>query len=382
MTDRTVESDMQALRIELVVASLPTAGMEMVVAHLARGLLARGHDVGITCIEERGPLGEQLACEGIRVSVVPAPGLRTILFPNALADWFRELRPDVIHVHSGAWLKAARAARKAAVPHIVYTAHGLFETEQWHRPLLERWSARCTDAMVVVSEPLRTALSAVGVDPDRIIVLPNGMDTDQFRPGPASGTVRGRFGLAADAFVIGHVARFTPVKNHALLIDAFARVVKERPSAFLALIGDGPLRSAAEDRALMLGIADRIGFFGMASELPAIYRDFDLFVLSSLSEQTSISLLEAMATGIPVVATAVGGTPDLVDRGAAGRLVPSEDAGALANAIVALFDDETARRTLSDAGRRRVVDHYGMEAMLDGYETVYRAASRRQLAVA
>jgi glycosyltransferase involved in cell wall biosynthesis len=373
---------MPALRIELVVASLPAAGMEMVVAHLARGLLARGHDVGITCIEERGPLGEQLAREGIRVSVVPAPGLRTILFPNALADWFRELRPDVIHVHSGAWLKAARAARKAGVPHIVYTAHGLFETEQWHRPLLERWSARCTDAMVVVSEPLRTALSAVGVDPDRIIVLPNGMDTDQFRPGPASGRVRGRFGLAADTFVIGHVARFTPVKNHALLIDAFARVVKERPSAFLALIGDGPLRSAAEDRALMLGIADRIGFFGMASELPAIYRDFDLFVLSSLSEQTSISLLEAMATGIPVVATAVGGTPDLVGRGAAGRLVPSEDAGALANAIIALFDDKTARRTLADAGRRRVVEHYGMEAMLDGYEAVYRAASRRQLAVA
>lgn len=348
----------------------------MVVAHLARGFLARGHDAGITCIEERGRLGEELVAEGVRVSIVPAPGRRTILFPTALTDWFRTLRPDVVHVHSGAWLKAARAARKAGVPRIVYTAHGLFEYDQWHRPLLERWAAHYTDAVVAVSEPLRIHLKATGLRAEQILVIPNGMDVHAFQPGPRSGVVRDRFRLRGNAFVIGHVARFTPVKNHNLLIDAFARVTAAEPRAFLAMIGDGPMRPAVQQRVQSLGLSDRVGFFGMASELPDIYRDFDLFVLPSLSEQTSISILEAMATGLPIVATAVGGTSDLLDNGRAGRLVPSQDVASLASAIIHLMNDTSAGRALGESARNRVMTQYALKIMIDRYEAVFYGAGR------
>jgi len=365
------------MRIELVAPRLPTAGMEVVVAHLARGLERRGHDVGVTCIESRGDLGERLADEGIRVSVVPTPGWATILFPTRLANWFRELAPDVVHIQSGAWLKAARAAHLAGVPRVVYTMHGLFESAQWHRPLLERWAAHYTTEAVAVSAPLVDHLEAVGKARDAVHVLPNGIDTDVFSPGAHTGVVRERFGVEPGTVVIGHVARFSPVKNHELLADAYARVVAANPRVFLALVGDGPLRDATEQRINRLGLRGRVGFFGSAVSLPDIYRDFDVFVLPSHMEQTSISLLEAMSCGLPSVATAVGGTPDVLAHGECGRLVPAGDAPAFANALLEFIDDAGLRTRIGRNARDRVCREYNQELMIQRYEAIYAGTAGR-----
>jgi glycosyltransferase involved in cell wall biosynthesis len=203
----------------------------------------------------------------------------------------------------------------------------------------------------------------------------NGVDVRMFQPGPHSARVRGVLGTVPGEVVIGHVARFMPVKNHMLLVNAMARVARVRSNCRLALIGDGVLRPHVEHEVSRLGIQDRVAFLGHLTDLPAVYRDLDIAVLSSVSEATSISILEAMASGLPVVATAVGGTPELLAHGEAGLLVPSEDADALADALVRLVDSVGERRRLGQAARERAVALFSEDAMLDAYEELYSGAA-------
>ncbi len=364
--------DAGQLRIEMVLPAMEAAGMEAMTARLTRALVARGHEVGVTCIEAGGVLAEELRAEGIRVAVVPAPGLRSMVRAPLLEGWLRAVAPDVVHVHSGAWLKAAHAARRAGVPRVVHTVHGLIDDEPWYVPLLHHWAARYTDWVAPVSEPLRGYLMRrVRMDGAKVHVIANGVDTAHFRPGPPAGTLRERLGIADDRLVVGTVARLDPVKNQALLIDAFADVRARLPEAVLALIGDGSLRGSLEARARTLGIVRDVHFFGASADVAALYRELDLFVLSSNAEGTSMSILEAMASGVCVVATSVGGTPDLLAGGACGVLVPPHDRAALATAITAVLRDPARRRRLGDAGRARVEERYSEPVMIAAYEAMY-----------
>lgn len=358
---------------------MPPAGMEMVIARLAHKLVARGHEVGITCTEYVGDLGEALADRGFEIGLAPLPGMRTILFPHELERRLRERRPDVVHVHSGVWLKAARAAARAGVPRVIHTIHGLLDREPWHGPLLMRWAARYTDAIAAVSRPLVVYLrDVVHVPNGKVIYLPNGIDTSVFSPAKGDGRLRRHFRLSDDRFIIGHVGRFAPVKNHALLIEAFARLHARRPASFLVLIGDGDLRPEIEARIAGLGLRDHVGLYGLADDPGPLYRDLDLFVLPSLAEGTSMSLLEAMATGLPVVATRVGGNPDLVAD--TGILVPSGDASALADAMERVIDRPEEGRALGAAARDRIQAGYDEDGVVDRYESLYRAEPTSVLA--
>lgn len=356
----------------MIVPGLAPAGMEMVVAGLVRGLAGRGHDVGVTCIEYKGLVAESLEASGFRVTLVPTPGLRTILLPLNLRRWLRERQPDVVHIHSGAWLKSARAAAMARAPRVIYTMHGIDGRQPTYIPYLERVAARYTTVIVPVSTAFVPYLvERVHTPSDRLHVIINGIDVDLFRPGPKSGRVRERFDLAYDDVVIGHVARFSPVKNHTMLITAFAEVLRIQPRAFLALAGDGSLRGEIEARVDALGIRSRVGFLGLLSDLPDVYRDLDMLVLPSLSEATSMSVLEGMATGLPIVATAVGGTPELLAHGEAGALVPSDNPRALADALIALIAAPDERDRLGRAARQRAELCYSEDRMLDAYEAIY-----------
>jgi glycosyltransferase involved in cell wall biosynthesis len=298
--------------------------------------------------------------------------LRTILFPLGLSHWLQRRQPDVVHVHSGAWLKSARAAALAHVPRTVYTLHGFDGAVLWYEPFLERWAARHTTVTVAVTDALIPYLTGrLGIDANRLRVITNGIDVERFSPGPRTGELRQRFGLHADDVVIGHVARFAPVKNHAVLVRAFQHVLRNNPRTFLALVGDGPLRPQIETLVDSLGIRPRVGFLGHVSDPVPAYRDLDLLVLSSFSEASSISILEGMACGLAVVATAVGGTPQLLAHGEAGALVPADDAPSLADALIRLADAPAERARLGLAARRRAISLYSEEVMIDAYEEVY-----------
>lgn len=359
------------MKIEMVVPSLVVAGMEMVVANLVRGLSARGHEVGVTCIIEEGPVAHELQSEGHRVRVVAAPGLRTNLFPKRLAAWLRTVRPDVVHVHSGAWLKGVTAGRMSGAPALVYTLHGVYPSEPWYLPWLCRAAARRTHQGVAVSEALREYLVRTGLPRQHIAVVPNGIDTDRFAPAAAPGLLRRTLRVPEGGVLIGNVARFHPVKNHALLLDAFALLKSRVSGAVLVLAGDGYLRPSMERRAVDLGIAQDVRFLGLVPDPAQLYKELDVFVLSSVLEGTSISALEAMASGACVVATNVGGTPYLLKGGECGVLVDAGDAAALATALEQILRDPGRRLRLTTAARDWVASRYSIDTMVSGYEEIY-----------
>lgn len=355
----------------MVLPSMPRAGMEVMVASLVRGLRARGITPGVTCTEHVGEVGEELAAEGIRVTLVPTPGLTTIVRAPKLASWLARSGAEVVHAHSGAWLKAAGAARQAGLP-IIATVHGLVAPEPWHGPPLMHWAGRRTNVVAAVSGPLADYLRQVARIPQsRLVVIPNGIRADIFVPGAPSGKLRARLGIADSTPLVGHVARLDDVKNQPLLLEAFAIARRQVPDAVLAVIGEGAMRSVLEERIRALGLGGTAHLVGAERDVAPLYRDLDLFVLSSRTEGTSMSMLEAMASGIACVATAVGGNPDLLCSGRCGMLTPPGDALALGSAISALLLDGRRRHELAAAGRARVVDSFSDTVMVDAYAAQY-----------
>ena len=362
------------LRIGMVLPSLARAGMEIVAARLAIGLTERGHDVGVACIERSGPIAEALVSAGVTVDVVPTPGLATNLRAPALIAWMESRNPHVVHTHSGAWLKGARAARAAGVPAVVHTEHGLNEREPWYSDFLKRRGAAATSAVVAVSDPLRSyLLQSTRLSPSEVRTIPNGIDTRAFSPELPDSRARLLPG-SGGRIVIGCIARLEPVKNHELLLRAFREAQRARPELLLVLVGDGSLRSELEALARSLEIAHAVQFAGDQPDTAPWYRCFDTFVLASRAEGTSMSILEAMASGCSIIATDVGGNRALLGEENAGTLVPSDDAAALAATLAQVAPSAGTPSRLASAARSRVVRLYSQDAMVERYESLYREA--------
>jgi len=365
------------VRIAMVLPSLIRAGMEMMTTELAIELTGRGHSVSVTCTEDLGPLEERLARNGIEVHLVPVPGLRPNLFTRVLRAHFRALRPDVLHSHSGAWWKATLPARLGGVKGAVHTIHGFDRAARMRDRVMMRAGAMVTHRVCAVSEQLATYLCAeVGLSPEKVRTITNGVDHRHFVPGRPMTGVRSRLQLGADAVVLGVAARLVPVKDHATLIDAMALVARRYSRTHLAIAGEGPLREELEQRVRKHGLEGRVHFLDMVADPKPFYGDLDVFVLSSVAEGTSISILEAMSSGLPVVATRVGGNERLVADGVTGLLVPSSNAEAMAAAVSRVVEDHHLRQSFGRAARRRVVEEFSLVQMADQYEETYRAVAR------
>lgn len=369
-----------SLRIEMVLPSLPLGGMEMLVLRLAEALMSRGHRIGITCIESRGEAAKQAEAAGVEVALVPAPGIATNLRAPALESHFRRRAPHVVHSHSGVWLKAAHAARRAGVERIIHTVHGLLDHEPWHGRALKRLASEFTDATVAVSEPLADyLLQRCGLPRSRLCTIINGIDTERFAPVQRSSTAfrTMRASVAgdwADCQLVAHVARLVPVKNQHLLLDAFRTVIECVPEARLLMAGDGPMRRELEAYGLAIGLGSHIRWLGPVTDVAEWLPAMDAFVLSSDAEGTSISILEAMASGVPVAATSVGGTPRLLEGGGAGLLVPPRDARILGDSIMRLLCDIDLRSRLAAEARRVATAEFDVSLMVARYEALYRGA--------
>lgn len=361
------------LAIEMVVPALVLGGMEMMTVNLARALARRGHRVGITCLQEKGELAKELEGSDIQISVIPCPGSVPLLRAHqGLRNHFALRAPDVVHAHNGVWAKAALAARAARVPAVIHTAHGFDLKEPWFSDPLRWWAGLHTDLVVAVSHPLQQYfIRKIRLPAGRVTTVINGIDTARFAPGAGRGSLRASLGIDPHAPLIGCIARLDPVKNHALLIQAMAVLVRTNPDIRLVLVGDGPLREPIQDQVQSLGLEEHVILAGTIADTAAVYREFDIFALPSFFEGTSISILEAMASGTPVVATEVGGTPWLLQDGACGRLVPSGDAAAFADAIAQLLDDEGERVRIAAAARARVTAEFDHAAMVRTYERLY-----------
>ena len=311
---------------------------------------------------------------GLPVLMLPEIGPRISLFSDALAFaklvklMFREA-PDVIHTHtakagtlgrvSAALYNATRRRSRRAL--VVHTFHG-HVLNGYFGPVgnalvrsTERALATITDCIVTISPAQRSDIvSRFRVAPERrVAMIPLGLDLQALltvTSGPS--TLRRTLGIPAGDIVFGFVGRFVPIKDLGTLINAFATVVRAVPNASLLMVGDGPSRPEIEAAAHDLGISERVHFAGWTEDLTAVYGAMDVCVLSSLNEGTPVAVIEAMASGKPVVATAVGGVPDVVDDGRTGILVPARDPHRFAAAMIALAQDCLNRTQMGQAARQ------------------------------
>jgi sugar transferase (PEP-CTERM/EpsH1 system associated) len=325
------------------------------------------------------------------VALDKAPGHLVPLYPR-LARLLRQLRPAIVHTRNLAALEAVVPARLARVPAVVHGEHGRDADDIDGRNARRLWTRRLFSPFVsryvaLSGELQRYLVERVGIAPARIERIINGVDTARF-------TSRGRSRAAVDGcpfadprlFVVGTVGRLDAVKDQTNLARAFVAALRRHPQARqrlrLAIVGDGPLR---DEVARVLAEADAAPLAWLAGErhdIPALMRGLDLFVLPSLAEGISNTLLEAMASGLPVVATRVGGNAELMEEGLTGRLVPRADPEAMATEILRYFDDPALARRHGGAGRSLVEQRFSLELMVRRYDELYTAVLRPGVAAA
>lgn len=309
-----------------------------------------------------------LEAKGVGVTPLVLPGRAYLRERTLFGQLCRELRPDIVHTHGyRPDIIDAGVARALHVP-TVTTVHGF--TGGGFRNRCYEWAQqrafREFDAVVAVSAPLEQRLARSGVHTRRLHVVPNAYDAD---PVESRAAARRSLGIAADAFVAGWVGRLTREKGADVFVGALAH--SGAPAGLhAAILGDGAERASLEARTRSLACARRIGWHGVIRNAARFYSAFDVFVLSSRTEGTPIALFEAMAAGVPIVATRVGGVPDVVTKAEA-LLVPSDDPAALAAAIRAVHDDPAAaaRRARSAAAVLR--ERFGTASWLAHYDRIY-----------
>ena len=377
------------IRVLRVIARLNVGGPALHVTYLARGLAERGYQTTLVAGDvARGEASMAFVAERAGVEIVSLPGLSRELAPihDALSAWrlariIRAVRPDIVHTHTA---KAGAVGRVAALlagrrPVVVHTFHGHVLRGYFGRfgtlvfRAIETLLARVTDRLVAVSPEVRDELVGLGVAPaSKFSVIRLGIELEPrvaFDGDPRE--VRRRLGVDPDRFVVGWFGRMTAVKRTDDLISMLASLRERGVDALLLLVGDGDDREGLEQRAHDLGLARSCLFLGYQEDVAAWYAVCDAVVLTSASEGTPVTIIEALAAGRPVVATRVGGVPDVVDEGETGFLVDPGDTGALAERLARLAGDPALGTRMGEEGRVRVLERYAVERLVDDVDSLY-----------
>lgn len=355
-----------------VLLSLRAGGLENGVVNVINGLNRHEFRSTVCCLQSAGEFARRIAderCQILEFGLRPGNDPRLVW---RLARAFRALNLDIVHTRNAeAFFYGALAARLAGVPAVVHSEHGRTFPEKWHRSLLQRWLLRGTACAFAVSRQLADQMvSQIGVAPGTFSVIYNGVDTAKF-----GGAARRGPGERRDGILIGSVGRLAAVKNYPLLLEAVARLPEGMPWR-LVLIGDGPERDKLREAAGQLGIGARVSLLGHRDDVATLLGELDIFVLPSLSEGMSNTLLEAMAARVAVVASDVGGNREIIEAGRSGLLFAPGDVRAAARAIGQLAGDAQLRARLAGAGAQRAMTTFGLPAMLSAYEELYRSVRR------
>jgi glycosyltransferase involved in cell wall biosynthesis len=344
-------------------------GLEKLLVECARHTDRTRFDLTFISLSGRGaPADEIEACGWPVVTLNVPPGRVTPGLVFRLGTWFWRLRIDVVHSHNnGPLIYGSPGARLAGVRGVIHTRHGLNSRASSRQTALVRTVIRLTDRIVCVSKSGARQSARQGVPPNRLQMLWNGIDVNRFSyAGPQAG------GPAV------LVARLSPEKDVATLLHAAALVRARIPSFRLAIAGDGPCLRDLQHLTARLGLVETVQFLGQVRDVPALLSRASLFVLPSLTEGISLTLLEAMARGLPVVATAVGGNPEVVLDGRTGFLVPPERPPALAEKMIHLMTNHPLAQEFGHSGRQRVEEFFNVRHMVESYENLYEQFACRK----
>lgn len=356
-----------------VVHWLRVAGLENGVVNLINRLHGTQQHT-VVCVADTGPLANRLPAD-VEVIDLSRRFQRDVLFPWRLSRILRGLNPDIVHSRNWGTIDAVLAARLAGVAIAVHGEHGRESIDPLgrnrSRKVLRRVFAPMISRFVTVSDDLKRWLIAdVGIPSDKVVRIHNGVDTERFAPGDRM-SGRKALNVSEDQIVVGAVGRLDPVKDHMTLLEACTRIGNSAPRWQLIVIGEGELRADLEARVSRSDLRGRAILIGEHQDVPVLLRGLDVYVISSLAEGISNTLLEAMATGLPVVATRTGGNPEVVAEGVNGVLVPVGDADMMANALEAYIADAELRMRHGQASRKRSQDVFSLDRMAVEYDSLY-----------
>jgi glycosyltransferase involved in cell wall biosynthesis len=367
------------IRILHVITWLGVGGAERLVLMAATRLPSAQFESAVCCFTKRGPFGDDAERLGVKVWCLGEfPSLRHPLVLFQLYRIIREFRPDIVHTHLQAPnLYGRLMAFAARVPVVVTSEHNVYTAKARRYIFVERLLARRTNAIIAVSEEVRRFLSAqLGLNPSQIQLVENGIATEHPSPERVD-ALRQQLELPAGAVVLGTVASLTAKKGHAYLLQALAALSDRGIVCTLLLAGDGPERQALEARAVRLGISGQVRFLGVQPHVADVLAVMDIFVLPSITEGLPLALLEAMAATKPVIATAVGGIPEVITTGVNGMLVEREAVQPLADAIETLVTMPGLRALYGERARATVLSRFTEEQHLRTLASLYLALTER-----
>lgn len=362
-----------------VMDSLSNGGLENGVLNLIKHMDAEQFEHSICTVRALGVNAERLPADRVQLlHLVKREGSRFQLLELRRA--IREIRPDVVHSKNWGAIEAVVAARLTRSCAVVHSEHGLESSaavhELWRRVAFRRLAFELADRVLCVSRQLRDLYSRLTRFPaHRMTVIHNGVDSRRFCPDPeARARLRRELGIPESEFCIGCVGNLLPVKDHATLLRALERSGQAVRGWHMLVAGEGPERPKLATLAREVSRCGvRISFLGASDRIPELLNAFDVYVLPSVNEGLSNSLLEAMATGLPVIASDVGGNPEVVHDGISGLLFAAGGVDELSDHLLKLYARTRLREELGDAARRRVREEFSIESMVQNYKHLYRS---------
>lgn len=365
----------------MAVNNLDVGGLERLVISLLDHLPRDLYDLSLICLSGKGRLFSQVnlpssAClvlDKPASLVAPKERARTPLHMYRIARFLQRRKVDILNVHNLAPLVFAGGSARMipSGPRVIYTEHNQIHRSNDHARRKFRAYSRLAHKVIAVSRELERTL-VEKVDLQRPTeVIHNGLDGSQFGS-VSDGAVRRQLGIDAKAFVVGTAVVLSEQKGVKYLLDAVKLVHAHAPEIEFVIAGDGPSRRELEDKARTEALGPKVRFIGYRSDIPAVIGAFDTYVLPSLWEGLPLALLEALAQGIPIVATSVGGNPEIVESGANGFLVPPADSRALAEQILRVYRDDELRRRVQVVNRKKFASQFSLEAMIPKYVNLFR----------
>lgn len=358
------------IKIIHVVEDLHIGGLERVLAAIVSGIDKNAYDVEVWCLEEGGQIADELHASNIAVRVLRIANYHNPINIIRLALLIRNAHAALVHTHgyfasTFGRLAAIIAGTSHMVSHVHTTDFGLGPKHQW----VERILSKFTDRIVCISEAVKKfVVNSEHIDPKRTCIIYNGVGEQNM--GEAG---RETLGFRPEDIIVATVASLTAHKGHRVLLDAMSQIAHLHKDLNLLLVGDGPLRPELEEYAAALGLSANVHFLGRRNDVMRLLREVDIFVLASTQrEGFGLSIVEAMASSLPVIGTRIGGIPEVIEHNVNGFLVEPNDSNALANAVESLICDKELRTKMGRKGRVRYEEHFRLDTMISRVEHLYR----------